>query len=151
MSFEIKKSTQFKVSELVIVTKAGPLDISKLYEEINIFDSLFLPVMSGNILINDSLGLSGKLLFDGSESILIDVSKDVDSEIGHFKKAFRIYTKPEYPDPKVKQTSMMAWRYDRDLNRPQFPSKRIRWAIGFIRAFGSPHFFNGSNKGAEND
>ena len=67
------------------------------------------------------------------------------------QKAFRIYTKPEYPDPTVKQTSMVAWRYDRDLNRPQFPSKRIRWAIGFIRAFGSPHFFNGSNKGAEND
>jgi hypothetical protein len=67
------------------------------------------------------------------------------------QKAFRTYTKPEYPDPNVKQTSMMAWRYDRDINRPQFPSKRIRWAIGFIRAFGSPHFFKGSNKGAEND
>ena len=91
MSFELTKSTQFKVNEIVLVTKAGPIEISSMFEEINIFDSLFLPVMSGNILINDSVGLSGKLLFDGSESILIDVSKDVNSEIGHFKKSFRIY------------------------------------------------------------
>ena len=91
MSFNVTKSTQFKVNEIVLVTKAGPIEISSIFEEINIFDSLFLPVMSGNILINDSVGLSGKLLFDGSESILIDVSKDVNSEIGHFKKAFRIY------------------------------------------------------------
>ena len=91
MSFEIKKSTQFKVSELVIVTKAGPLDISKLYEEINIFDSLFLPVINGNIVIRDSIGLSGKLLFDGSESLLIDIKKSEKSDIAEYKKAFRIY------------------------------------------------------------
>ena len=47
--------------------------------------------MSGNILINDSSGLSGKLLFDGSETLLVDISKDYDSDVGNFKKAFRIY------------------------------------------------------------
>jgi hypothetical protein len=67
------------------------------------------------------------------------------------QRAFRIHTMPEYPDPRVRHTSMRSWRYDRDLNRPQFPSERIRLALGFIRAFGSTHFFNGSNKGAEND
>ena len=87
----MSKSTQFKINELVIVTKGGPIDISVIYEEINIFDSLFLPVMSGNILIRDSAGLSGSLLFDGSESILIDIAKDSNSDIGSFRKAFRIY------------------------------------------------------------
>lgn len=91
MSFELKKSTQFKLSELVVVTKAGPLDISKLYEEINIFDSLFLPVVNGNIVVRDSIGLSGKLLFDGSESLLIDIKKSDESDIAEYKKAFRIY------------------------------------------------------------
>ena len=91
MSFEIKKSTQFKINELAIATKAGKVDISAVYEELNIFDSLFMPVMSGNILIKDSVGLSGKLLFDGSESLLIDIAKDENSDINRFKKAFRIY------------------------------------------------------------
>ena len=87
----MSKSTQFKINELVIVTKGGPIDISVIYEEINIFDSLFLPVMSGNILIRDAAGLSGSLLFDGSESILIDIAKDSNSDVASFKKAFRIY------------------------------------------------------------
>ena len=75
----VKKSTQFHINELTLVTKAGPIDIQKIFEELNIYDSMFLPVISGNIIIRDSIGLSGKLLFDGSESILIDISK-TDSE-----------------------------------------------------------------------
>jgi hypothetical protein len=91
MTIEVKKSTQFKVNELVIVTKGGNIDVSSIYEEINIYDSLFLPVMNGTILLKDAIGLSGKLLFDGSESLLIDISKDENSDIANFKKAFRIY------------------------------------------------------------
>jgi len=91
MTLELQKSTQFSVSELVVVTKAGSIDISKIYEEINIFDSLFLPVINGNIVIRDSIGLSGKLLFDGSESLLIDIKKSKESDIANFHKAFRIY------------------------------------------------------------
>jgi hypothetical protein len=92
MSFGVRDSTQFKINEIVIVTKAGNIDISAMYEEINIFDSLFMPVMSGKILIKDSVGLSGKLIFDGSESILIDIVKSEDNpDIANFKKAFRIY------------------------------------------------------------
>jgi hypothetical protein len=92
MSLALRDSTQFKVNELVIVTKAGNIDISSMYEEINIFDSLFMPVMSGKVLIKDSVGLSGKLIFDGSESLLIDIIKSEDNpEVANFKKAFRIY------------------------------------------------------------
>ena len=91
MSLEVKKSTDFKVNELTLITKAGSIDITSIFEEINIYDSMFLPVMSGTIMIRDSVGLSGKLLFDGSESILMDISKDENSDIAKFKKAFRIY------------------------------------------------------------
>jgi len=91
MSFEIKKSTQFKINELVIVTKGGPIDISAIFEELNIYDSLLLPVMNGTLLVKDSIGLSGRLLFDGSESLLIDIAKDKKSDIATFRKAFRIY------------------------------------------------------------
>ena len=91
MSFALSKSTQFKINELVIVTKGGNIDISGIYEEINIFDSLFLPIMNGKILIKDTNGLTGKLLFDGSETLLIDIVKDANSDIANFKKAFRIH------------------------------------------------------------
>jgi hypothetical protein len=88
---DINNSSQFKVNELVIVTKAGKIDITAIYEEINIFDSLLMPVMSGNVLVRDAIGLSAALLFDGSESLLIDISKSVNSDVASFKKAFRIY------------------------------------------------------------
>jgi hypothetical protein len=91
MSFKVTNSQQFKINELTLVTKNGKIDISAIYEEISIFDSLFMPVMSGKILIRDSIGLSGKLLYDGSESLLIEIVKDENSEIATFKKAFRVY------------------------------------------------------------
>ena len=95
MSLSLLKSTQFFLDELVIVTKGGKIDIKNIYGEINIFDTMFLSVMSGNIIINDAIGLSSKLLFDGSESLLITVKKDKDSDILTFKKAFRIYKQTE--------------------------------------------------------
>ena len=95
MSLSLLKSTQFFLDELVIVTKGGKIDIKNIYGEINIFDTMFLSVMSGNIVINDAIGLSSKLLFDGSESLLITIKKDKDSDILTFKKAFRIYKQTE--------------------------------------------------------
>jgi len=92
MSFSVKKSTQFKINELVVITKASSIDISSIYEEINIFDSVFMPVISGHILVRDAVGLSGSLIFDGSETLLIDISKsETNTDIANFKKSFRIY------------------------------------------------------------
>jgi hypothetical protein len=91
MSFTVSDSQQFKINELVLVTKNGNIDISAIYEEISIYDSLFMPVMSGKILIKDSIGLSGKLLFDGSESLLMEIVKDPNSDIAKIRRSFRIY------------------------------------------------------------
>ena len=91
MSLKMLKSTQFEIIELILVTKGGKIDISNVCEEINIYDTMFLSVMSGSLVIGDSIGLSSKLLFDGSETILIHVKKDKNSEILDFKRAFRIY------------------------------------------------------------
>ena len=87
----LKDSQQYHINELVIVSKAGKTDISTMFKEINLYDSMFMPVMSGDLVISDALGLSSKLLFDGSESILIDFAKTPDSDVASFKKAFRIY------------------------------------------------------------
>jgi hypothetical protein len=99
MTISVKDSQQFKINELVVVTKNGDIDISAIYEEISIYDSLFVPVMSGKILIKDSIGLSSKLLFDGSEALLMDIVKDPEaSQPFNFKKAFRIYKQSERSD-----------------------------------------------------
>jgi len=80
---------QVQIKNLEIYTKLGAINILQMFEELNIYDSLFTPCMSGNILITDSIGLSSKLFFDGSEVLVIEMSKFDD--YNSFKKSFRIY------------------------------------------------------------
>lgn len=88
----VSNPVQFFVKDVAIMAKNGmKLDLRQIFVEINIFDSLFLPVVNGTMLINDSVGLSNKLSFDGSETLLLELAKDKDSEIASYKKAFRIY------------------------------------------------------------
>lgn len=89
MTINLKDSTQFRIKAVSIMTKGGGIDIASIYDEINIYDSLFMPMLSGNILITDSVGLSKALNFDGSEVILIDIEKS--SNFLSFTKSFRIY------------------------------------------------------------
>lgn len=90
----ILQTTQFDIVELSITTSDGvKLDISQIYEEINIFDNVMLPCMSGNIVLKDGVGFSSKINFDGSEYINIKINKDVDSKEprSDFDKKFVIY------------------------------------------------------------
>lgn len=89
MTVNLKDSTQFRVKRISIMTKGGAIDVAPLYDEINIYDSLFMPMLSGNILITDTVGLSKALNFDGSEVIFIDIEKT--SNFLSFTKSFRIY------------------------------------------------------------
>lgn len=89
MTIELKDSTQFRIKQMSIMTKGGAIDIAPLYDEVNIYDSLFIPMMSGNILITDSIGLSKMLNFDGSEVIFFDIEKS--PNFLSFTKSFRIY------------------------------------------------------------
>jgi hypothetical protein len=93
MSFDINQTTDFSINELTIVTKQGNIDVSGIYEEINIYDSILTPCMSGSIVIRDAVGLSTNLLFDGSEFLLINIGKE-DDELS-IKRAFRIYKQSE--------------------------------------------------------
>lgn len=86
---KISQSTDYTVNELQLITKAGVIDIRDIYEELNIFDGLFIPSRSGNILIRDALGLAEKLLLDGSEYIKINIGKTKDTLI--LNKTFKIY------------------------------------------------------------
>jgi hypothetical protein len=59
--------------------------------------------MSGNILIKDSIGLSKRLLFDGSEFLDIDISKSDESSGTNIVKTFRIFKQSDRSN--VNQTS----------------------------------------------
>lgn len=104
----IAQSTQFAIKNLSIVSFDETIryDVRGLYEEINIFDNLMFPVMSGNILITDALGLSNKLKFDGSEYIDIEIVKDINFSNGmSIKKKFLIYKQSDRKQ--INQTSEM--------------------------------------------
>jgi hypothetical protein len=91
MDIDYFKSTGFRIRELKISTKDGTkLDITQLYEELNIFDSIFQPCLSGNILMKDSNGLIHNLLLDGNEFLLVNIGKSDDDNFS-IKKLFRIY------------------------------------------------------------
>jgi hypothetical protein len=87
--FNLRQSTDYQLNELTLVTKGGKIDIRQMFEEINIYESMLTPCISGDIIINDAIGLSSQLLIDGSEMILIDVDKG--GGLFGFKRAFRIY------------------------------------------------------------
>ena len=89
MSFSFNQSTQFVINELSIVSKNGKLDVRGLFSELSIFDGLLQPCMSGNILIEDAIGLSTELMYDGSEYLIVDISKS-EGQI-RMNKTFHIY------------------------------------------------------------
>lgn len=104
----IAQNTQFVIKNLSIVSfdESIRYDVRGIYDELSIFDNLMSPVMSGNILITDALGLSNKLKFDGSEYIEIEIVKDTDRpETMSFKKKFLIYKQSDRKQ--INQTSEM--------------------------------------------
>jgi len=90
VSLNIKQSTDFRINELSLLTKGGKIKLNVVFEELNIYESMLTPCISGNILIRDAVGLSSKLLFDGTESILIDIDKG--EGLFGMKRLFRIYS-----------------------------------------------------------
>lgn len=89
----VVSTSQFKIKKLAIVSKIGPIDVSGLFEELNIYDCIFTPCITGNILINDSIGLTNKLAFDGSEVLVVEMGKTEQDAV--FSKSFRIYKQSE--------------------------------------------------------
>lgn len=90
------QTTDFRVRHLFIKIPQTNVvyDLTGVFQELNLYDSLFMPCMSGNILIADSLDLRGKLNIDGDEEVSIFLDKqDVNSNgtALEYKKTFVIY------------------------------------------------------------
>ena len=85
----ITQSTDFTINQLQLITKVGTIDLRNLYEELNIFDGIFVPSRSGNIMIRDATGMIENLLLNGGEFIKINIGKT--KELWVLNKTFRIY------------------------------------------------------------
>lgn len=72
---KLLQSTDFTIKELSIVTRNSKVDVSGLFEEINLYDNLLTPVRSGNIVIIDAVNLTESLLLDGTEYLIIKAEK----------------------------------------------------------------------------
>lgn len=88
------QSTDFRIRHAYIETpqSSTTYDLSGIFQEINFYDNLFMPCMSGNILIVDALNLRGKLSIDGDEIISFYIDKgDNNLKNIQFRKEFVIY------------------------------------------------------------
>jgi hypothetical protein len=67
---KLVQSTDYTIKELSIVAGNEKIDISGIFEEINLYDSILTPVRSGNIIIRDAVNLSRLLKFDGTQFLI---------------------------------------------------------------------------------
>jgi hypothetical protein len=90
------ETTQFRVKELTINFENGrkkeKIDISNIFEEINLYDNLFMPCTSAKILIRDSQNLFERIGLNGDEKVIIRMDKgESNTTLFDYKKEFVIY------------------------------------------------------------
>jgi hypothetical protein len=86
---KLAQSTDYTIKELSIVAGGEKIDISGLFEEINLYDSILTPVRSGNIIIRDAVNLSRLLKLDGTE-FLIFIGEKAENFLS-FSGLYKIY------------------------------------------------------------
>ena len=88
----IRQTTQFNIEVLSLELSNGErIDIRNIADEINLFDNIFMPCLSGNILVSDAVGLAEKIDLKGNEKLRIRVSKSELENLLSFEKEFVIY------------------------------------------------------------
>jgi len=94
-NFNLTQSTQSTIRRLDIVSGGISLDVSAIFQELNIFDTILFPAVSGNIVILDGNNLSGKINFIDA-FLNIEISKGEEtSGVTTIKRSFRIYNQSD--------------------------------------------------------
>jgi len=90
----LSQSTQYRLVELSLKIGSTIIDIGGMYEEINLYDSVFMPCVSANIILRDSVNLAEKLKLNGDEKVIIRIDKgENSSKAFEYKRIFSIYSK----------------------------------------------------------
>lgn len=72
----LKQTTEFKINKLDITLRNGEkFSLAGVFREINLFENMFLPCRSGNIVIEDSNNLFDRMRIKGGEKIFVDIDK----------------------------------------------------------------------------
>lgn len=86
----IQYGTDFRLVAASIITSTGTAnDIRMIFDEINIYEDLLSPVITGNIVLHDSNDLINKLPLTGFEYLSLEFEKPSSSQ--KYAKVFRIY------------------------------------------------------------
>jgi hypothetical protein len=85
----MSESTDYIIKELSLVIANRKRDITSYFQELNIFDSVMMPCVSGNILMIDASALSDLYGFDGDELIFISLGTKKSEKV--LERTFRIY------------------------------------------------------------
>jgi len=94
-NFNLTQSTQSTIRRLDIVSGGITLDISGIFQELNIFDTILFPAVSGNIVILDANNLSSKINFIDA-FLNVEISKGEEtSGVTTIKRSFRIYNQSD--------------------------------------------------------
>lgn len=81
---------QYQLKKLILHTSDGlPLDISRNFFELNLFEDIFSPCMTGSVRVTDGNDLISNFMFHGNEFIEIEIDKP--SLEQPIKKFFRVY------------------------------------------------------------
>jgi len=91
MADSVTQTSEFEIKSLVILSPKDnvEIDIRAIFQELNIYDSILLNTVSGDIIIVDSLGVLRGFEFDGTQYLYIELSKNKDLFV--YKNAFHIY------------------------------------------------------------
>ena len=94
-NFNLTQSTQSTIRRLEIISGGVTLDVSSIFQELNIFDTILFPVVSGNIVILDANNLSSKINFIDA-FLNVEISKGEEtSGVTTIKRSFRIYNQSD--------------------------------------------------------
>jgi hypothetical protein len=87
---EQQKTVDYQITNFLLTLSNGEqVDLRNIFQEINIYDSMFTPCITGSVLLMDAVGLTNRLRFDGTESLFLEISKTGGQF--KFKQAFRVY------------------------------------------------------------
>jgi hypothetical protein len=98
-------ASDYKITTLSLITSDGTVvDIKTLAVEINIYEDLFSPCMSGSILMGDALDLIANFKIHGHEWLIMEIDKPT---LGlSLKKVFRVY---KVSDRELKSQSLQNY------------------------------------------
>lgn len=91
MSFKLVEDSDFRIKQLTLETSSDTIDITLSFDELNIFENVMMPCMSGNIFIRDTNNMVNKIGISKTK-LIIEIEKGKDNpELFNFLKTFTVY------------------------------------------------------------